>query len=852
MENKLLDKITTYFDRDPELRVLFIFHDAWIADDLDRADWPEGYRWVRFAGDWFTTKYNLDHDWVNDKVVIYFPQLSPLEDKSARETFPLMDVLVANMEFHTQDAAAFMQQYNIPANMVNFVEKNIQQLQTPKMMRLLESYYRDGTITEDISVRAFISSYLGLSRVLDWDNILLEVIFLGRQSQAKRRTDFFTRLRKNKSIMEKLQQRLKDIFGTGYEENTEEKVGKIVQILKYNAITQNLAPVDADNYRSYRISDTVALQQVNRLIEQAKSQETMAKALDEVIAELGAAIHDDDIIRWYGTDAKYNFVPDGLCKPIVKTLMKEQIESDPSAVIRRLEDLIIRHHDEDALSQAMDYAIIAARYYEKVKSIESLRLNTPDDYIAVYQRDWYQIDQLYRLSTESYYNLDPSAELFETMQTVKKQFDQHYAKFSNRMNLQWTECVRDAGEMSQIHLLRQQDFYEKKVATVQKKLVVIISDGLRYEVAQELIGTLARRKHVAHLDAALAMLPTETKYCKPALFPHRRLKLYGNEKEQNMAVDNKILDQTLDRSKHLASYKENAICVDYREVADYDQEKNREIFKHPLVYVMHDNIDHTGHQGSPKDIVDSCRKTIEELDTLIHKIHETYNVTQVIVTSDHGFLFNDIEFQEKDKQPVKEDALERTPRYYLTNSEDQKEGIEKYRLSEVSGMEEEGNIFVAVPEGTNRLAAPSGGYRYCHGGASLEEMVIPVLISQHERVDTKQPVGVVILDRKLSVQASRLRFKLVQTEAVSMDMKERAVICALYDGDTMVTAEKTYTLDKTAPSLEDRKIQVDLTLNKNVSAKVLQLKVCDVNDKLNPLITENVTNNTLIENDFDF
>lgn len=850
--NTLLDKITTYFDRDPELRVLFIFHDAWIADDLDRAEWPEGYRWVRFAGDWFTTKYHLDHEWANDKVVIYFPQLSPLEGKHARESFPLLDVLVANMEFHTQDAAAFMQQYNIPASMTNFVEKNIQQLQTPKMMRLMESYYRDGTITEDIGVRAFLSSYLGQSRVLDWDNILLEVIFLGRDSQAKKRTDFFTRLRKNKSIMEKLQQRLTDIFGTGYEENTEEKVGKIVQILKYNAITQNLAPVDADNYTAYRISDTVALQQVNRLIEQAKSQETSAKALDEVIAELGAAIHDDDIIRWYGTDAKYNFVPDGLCKPIVKTFMEEQIESDPSAVISRLEDLIIRHHDEDALSQAMDYAIIAARYYEKVKSIESLRLNTPDDYIAVYQRDWYQIDQLYRLSTESYYNLDPSAELFETMQTVKKQLDQHYAKFSNRMNLQWTECVRDAGGMNEIHLLRQQDFYEKKVATVQKKLVVIISDGLRYEVAQELIGTLARRKHVAHLDAALAMLPTETKYCKPALFPHRRLKLYGNEKEQNMAVDNKILDQTLDRSKHLASYKENAICVDFNEVSDYDQEKNREIFKHPLVYVMHDNIDHTGHQGTPKDIVDSCRKTIEELDTLIHKIHETYNVTQVIVTSDHGFLFNDIEFQEKDKQPVKEDALERTPRYYLTNSEDKEEGIEKYRLSEVSGMEEEGNIFVAVPEGTNRLAAPSGGYRYCHGGASLEEMVIPVLISQHERVDTKQPVGVVILDRKLSVQASRLRFKLLQTDAVSMDMKERAVTCALYDGDTMVTAEKTYTLDKTAPALEDRKIQVDLTLNKNVSAKVLQLRVCDVNDKLNPLITENVTNNTLIENDFDF
>lgn len=39
--NLLLNKITTYFERDPELRVLFIFHDAWVADDLDRVEWPE-------------------------------------------------------------------------------------------------------------------------------------------------------------------------------------------------------------------------------------------------------------------------------------------------------------------------------------------------------------------------------------------------------------------------------------------------------------------------------------------------------------------------------------------------------------------------------------------------------------------------------------------------------------------------------------------------------------------------------------------------------------------------------------------------------------------------------------------
>jgi len=83
-------------------------------------------------------------------------------------------------------------------------------------------------------------------------------------------------------------------------------------------------------------------------------------------------------------------------------------------------------------------------------------------------------------------------------------------------------------------------------------------------------------------------------------------------------------------------------------------------------------------------------------------------------------------------------------------------------------------------------------------------------------------------------------------------MKERIVKVALYHNDEPVTPVVEVMLDKTATSLDDRKVIVDLTLNKNVDAKVLQLKIFDVTDDLNPLFKENVTNNTLIENDFDF
>lgn len=849
------DKIYQYFERDPELKVLFIFNNEFLAAELAGVEWRTGYRYVDFKGDWFTVKYNLDNDWQYDKVILMMHQPSPLQVKSLQATFPLMDLLVANMEYHSQDYAAFIQQNGLPdtdKKMVRFIEKNIQQLQSDKMQKLFAPYYQDKNITTDKFVRGFLSSYMGQQRILDWDAIIVRLLLMGRDSERQKQTDFFIKMRGSKDISDALKQKLTDIFGVSYDENTEAKVGAVVKVLKYNAIVQNLAPVDADNYKQNRINDSLALQQMNRILELALSQEKSAKALMELFDELGSDIRDEELIRWYGTEANFYFVPEALCLPIIKTLLEKKIETEPEIVMNRVEDLLLKHNDHGVMAQVMDYALLVARFYQKALSLGSLTLNTPDEYVMRYQEDYYVVDQLYRQAEELYFKIDPSSELFTTIQQTKGNLDQNYAKLCNRMNLEWTRCIKDAGGMQEVHLLRQYDFYDERIKPIQKKVVVIVSDALRYEVAQELIGELAKSRHVATLKPALAMLPTETKYCKPSLLPHNELKLYGQGDKQDMAVDNHILDTTEKRSDHLQRYRDGAICVPFETVAEYNQDKNREIFKHSLVYIFHDVIDKTGHDGNAKQVTQACREAIVELGTMIPKIHASYNVTEVYVTSDHGFLFNDIVFAEKDKHKIEEETLERSSRYYLTTSNKEVNGIIKFPLDEVSAMVNVGDVFVAVPQGTNRLAAPSGGYMFTHGGAAMQELIIPVITSRQERADNKQPVGVMVLDRKLSMQASRLRFKLLQTEAVSMDMKERIVNVALYYNDEAVTPVKTIALDKTDPSLDNRKIQVDLTLNRNVDAKVLQLKVFDVTDELNPLIKENVTNNTLIENDFDF
>ena len=152
--------------------------------------------------------------------------------------------------------------------------------------------------------------------------------------------------------------------------------------------------------------------------------------------------------------------------------------------------------------------------------------------------------------------------------------------------------------------------------------------------------------------------------------------------------------------------------------------------------------------------------------------------------------------------------------------------------------------------GTNRMAA-QGGYNFAHGGATLQEMIIPVIHSVWKRKEKTEKVGVSLMNHNLSMVSSQLKFQLIQTEAVSMTVMERKVVYCIYNGDDPVTMEKELTLNSTdSENLNNRVYELSLNLNKSVSSSMLQLRVYDVEDMLNPIIKENVKNNTLIETDF--
>ncbi len=841
-------RIYNYFERNPQLRVLFLFDKmGGFEADLSEKTWPEDYIYKVFDGRWFNLKVELQREWKDKKVVLVFPYELRPDTEEKRLKFPLLDIYASNLEFKDERYEEFMQQYGLPSKVASFVKDNIEELSSNRIFPMLRGYLDSETFTVDFGCRAIISAYLGEKRPLDWDDVIIKMIILSSRNEEKKSTEFFLKLYKNRDARKAVDEKLKAIFGATFNPDIIDKMRPIAEILKYNAITQSFPANQNDDYRHLKITGRSALDQINRIYEKGMQDSQYSAKFQAAISELASGIKETELIKAYGTDAPYFYMTEKLILPILSNIIENEVVSNPEEAIEKIRSLSLRLSSETTILPLVKYVETVASFHDAVNNLGGLRLDTQADYITLYRDKFSAIDRYYRLSIELNYQLPELAEATAgIVSTCKNEIDEKYAQITNQLNYEWLECVADTGNnFNKAGILRQNDFY----STYQdpKKLVVIISDALRYDVAMELYEELAKKKHVATLTPMLSLLPSETKFCKPALFPHADLTLVGD----HMETDGKILSSIKQRTEQLSKYRANSVCVNFEEVSS-QVNSHRDLFKHPLVYVIHDRIDKIGHDQSPRDIVESCRKSVEELTRFVNSLHMTLNCSNVIITSDHGFLFNDIKFEEKDKIKIQEEAIDSSSRYYLTLSDSPVDEVVKFDMAQVSDIKTTEKTYIATPKGTNRFAA-QGGYKYTHGGASLQEMVVPVIHSNLRRESSKRMVDVIVKNNNLNMVSSRLNFQLVQKEAVSMDVLSREIVCRLYDGDRIVSDEVKVLLDSTdASNISRRTYDVTLKLTESGVSSLLQLRIydSDPNKQLNPLVKETVRNVTIIEQDF--
>ena len=420
-----------------------------------------------------------------------------------------------------------------------------------------------------------------------------------------------------------------------------------------------------------------------------------------------------------------------------------------------------------------------------------------------YQSEWFRIDQHYRWFTHAH----QSADFQKPLEALKAEVDKQYAnKYLYDFGGRWQQALESMSEWKSPVLAPQAKFYERHVAPVVKdrrtKVVVIISDGMRYEVAEELASMIrGENRFDASLSAVLGSLPSYTQLGMASLLPQSSLEL--DPVGLPVLADGKPTNGTANRDKILQSVKGHAITA--AQVLAMPGSELRELYtKHQIFYVYHDRIDAAGDSASTeRTVFEAAEETLRELLQLVKKWTNA-NATNILITADHGFLYQDIPLEQAyylSESPQGDAVTKANRRYVLGRSLKPSPSFMTFTSAQ-AGLA--GDIDIQIPKSIHRIPQPGAGTRYVHGGASLQEIVVPVITVNKKRKSDVRHVNVDLMPETDKITTGQLAVKLLQREAVTDKIRPRQVRLGLYVGDTLISDQPILTFDSASDDQRDR------------------------------------------------
>lgn len=420
-----------------------------------------------------------------------------------------------------------------------------------------------------------------------------------------------------------------------------------------------------------------------------------------------------------------------------------------------------------------------------------------------YQSDWFRIDQHYRWFT---YALQ-TADFQKPLEALKAEVDKQYTnKYLYDFGGHWQQALEPMSEWKSAALAPQAKFFDRQVAPVVKdgrtKAVVIISDGMRYEVAEELASIIrGEDRFDASLSAVLGSLPSYTQLGMASLLPQSSLEL-GPEGLPVLA-DGKPTNGTANRDKILQGVKGHAITA--AQVLAMPGSELRELYtKHQIFYVYHDRIDAAGDKApTERTVFEAAEETLRELLLLVKKWTNA-NATNILITADHGFLYQDIPLEQAYyiSETAQGDAVTKTNRRYVLGRSLKPSSSFMTFTSAQAGLA--GDIDIQIPKSIHRIPQPGAGTRYVHGGASLQEIVVPVITVNKKRKSDVRPVNVDLMPETDKITTGQLAVKLLQRDAVTDKIQPRQVRLGLYVGDTLISDQPVLAFDSASDDQRDR------------------------------------------------
>lgn len=473
-------------------------------------------------------------------------------------------------------------------------------------------------------------------------------------------------------------------------------------------------------------------------------------------------------------------IDEGLIELVMRRLAKAEFANLPERAGQLYEQVKGRENGFWCEEDIVDWSVpvMALEVLRKIEGadLDGLDNRSADDLVKAYTAEdgWWKIDARYREYVQA---ARTATYPYPKVVAVKDRVTRHYMAFLRTVNRPLAETIDQASKLGS----PQTGFADAHLSPEAGR-VVIICDGLRYELAQVIQQNI---KHRLDLDADLsclsAALPSITEVGMSAHLPgDLSLSLRGDG--LTVQVDGVDTCRKADRVKIL---REKGYEVsDLDDINSVGLEKLKASETVPRV-VYSGTIDKLGESLDDDEALSQVISHINAVERAVFRLNRA-GYSEFIITSDHGFLHTQ-GLEDRDKVDPPHGARVTKRRFAVAENEaptpesDEYIEIDEDALGDL-GISAQG-LRLFFPRSVACFSKRGGNMQYFHGGISLQELLVPCLTFQTStqedpaevtyEVSIPDPVTNSIVS--VDIQA--------RTEQLSLDPSPLLEIRALIDGE---------------------------------------------------------------------
>lgn len=211
---------------------------------------------------------------------------------------------------------------------------------------------------------------------------------------------------------------------------------------------------------------------------------------------------------------------------------------------------------------------------------------------------------------------------------------------------------------------------------------------------------------------------------------------------------------------------------------------------------------------------EACNKAVKEIFDCVKKIYNTLQTSFYTITSDHGFIYRNKKIDESSKYPTLAPLGldDYSQRYAIISDNTELNDSNVFDMNYLNDC----NMKVYTPYSYDLYRKQGGGIQYIHGGASIQEMVTPIISSSgmftiNALLSEPAKVRLKSTNRKIMNKSFSLQFE--QCEKVEGKKREANLIVYFVDeNNNIVSEEKVIIANKTTDNISERTIDVRFLL----------------------------------------